>query len=294
MAFFQGCDLWLYISLLYAPVGLLYVIYTCSIVIVTKKSWNKPVLRISAAWRAIIDITLIGGLKSETTEDGSKRYFLFDYPVTPKYVRAIGVFTLGLWLSLLATFWLSFIIKITEDCNDGIDCFNASGFPIEDCRSIDSFNSSIQCYEFQFDFINGAGTAGGLLAISTTILYGQLTAQMWLKKKISKSKSKEKKRHLKALSYLLGIVPMTFELILLILSMIKFFNATINRRVTAIPNYLNAVFYLTPLLTLSLHPLRKKTRLSTDPEEDSPGPDSYTIILHDEEQPLRTRAHTIL
>ncbi len=68
----------------------------------------------------------------------SKRYFLFDYPVTPKYVQAIGVFTIALWLSLLATFWVNFLIKITEDCNDGIDCFNASGFPIEDCRSIDS------------------------------------------------------------------------------------------------------------------------------------------------------------
>ncbi len=87
---------------------------------------------------------------------------------------------------------------------------------------------------------------------------------------------------------------MTIELILFVLSAIKFVDEWIDLRFTAIPKYLNAVFYLTPLQTLSLHPLRKKTRLSTDPEEDSPGPDSYTIILHDEEQPLRRRAHTIL
>ena len=77
MAFLQGCGIWLYISLLYAPVVLLYVIYmlySSSIGIVNRKSWNKPV---TAAWRAIIDITLIGGLKSETTENGKKQYSLF-------------------------------------------------------------------------------------------------------------------------------------------------------------------------------------------------------------------------
>ncbi len=86
MAFLQGYGIWLYISLLYAPVVLLYVInkfYSCSIGIVNRKSWNKPV---TAALRAIIKITLIGGLKSETTESGRKRYSLYGYPVTTMYV----------------------------------------------------------------------------------------------------------------------------------------------------------------------------------------------------------------
>ncbi len=75
-----------------------------------------------------------------------------------------------------------------------IDCFRAVSISkIEDCRDVDDFNDSIHCYEFQFDFINGAGTAGGVLAISVTILYGQLTAQMWLKKKYPNRKVNIKK-----------------------------------------------------------------------------------------------------
>ncbi len=278
-------------------------LYSSSIGIVNRKSWNKPV---TAAWRAIIDITLIGGLKSETTENGKKQYSLFGYPVTTAYVRAIGAFAIALWLSLLATFWLNFIIKVTEDCNKEIDCFTASGSPIEDCLLIglnDSHTQTVQCYEFEFDFISGAGTAGGLLAIAVTILYGQLTAQMWLKKKIAISKSKQKKKHFKILSILLGIVPLTLVIILLLLSVIKFFDTFINRRYTGVPNYLNAFFYLIPLLILSSYPLYKKTRLSTDPEEGSPGSDSYTLMEdghesiddnYTEEQPMRTRAHTTI
>ncbi len=52
---------------------------------VIRKSWNKPV---PAAWRAIIDITLIGVLKRKTiaTEGGKIQYFLFDYSkVCSKY-----------------------------------------------------------------------------------------------------------------------------------------------------------------------------------------------------------------
>ena len=58
-----------------------------------------------------------------TIEDGKKRYSLFGYPVTSGYVRAVGMFAIALWLSLLATFWLNFIIKVTEECRNGIDCF---------------------------------------------------------------------------------------------------------------------------------------------------------------------------
>ena len=118
----------LYICVLYIPVYVLYFIFPLAIVsasvyTVFTKSLNKPV---AAAWRAIINITLLGGLKSETTENGRKRYFLFDYPVTPGYVRAIGIFAIALWLSLLATFWLNFIITVTEECRVGIDCFYKS------------------------------------------------------------------------------------------------------------------------------------------------------------------------
>ncbi len=77
--------------------------------------------------------------------------------------------------------------------------------------------------------------------------------------------------------------------------MIKFFDKLFDSRYTAIPNYLSTFFYLLPLLILSSYPLHKNTMLSTDPEEDSPGPDSYTLMedAHDiEEQPMRTRAHT--
>ena len=56
----------------YVPVVVLFSTFlilhvTIAIITVIRKSWNKPV---PAAWRAIIDVTLIGGLKSETAENG--------------------------------------------------------------------------------------------------------------------------------------------------------------------------------------------------------------------------------
>ena len=204
---------YIYICTVYIPVYVLYLIFPlafgiASFCTVFTKSLNKPV---AAAWRAIINITLLGGLKSETTENGRKQYFLFDYPVTPGYVRAIGIFTITLWISLLATFWLNFIIEVTEECRVGIDCFSTgiNSSRIGHCCDVDGVNEAIQCYEFRFDFINGAGTAGGLLTIIVTILYGQLSAQAWLEKKKGKSKTKRKKMCYKALSILLGVIPLT-------------------------------------------------------------------------------------
>ena len=295
-----------WMSILYAPVVLLFatvMILHTTIVILTRKSLNKPV---PAAWRAIIDITLIGGLKSETTENGKKRYFLFGYPVTPVYVRSVGLFTMALWQSLLVTFWLNFIIEVTDECKNynGIYCFRAfSNSKIKDCHDIDSFNDSIHCYEFQFDFINGAGTAGGVLAIAITLLYGQLTAQMWLKKKISERS--QHKRCFKASTYLLGVVSFVVATIVLLLGVYKFFEPIRfgTFRYTALPKYINTVFYIVPLQVISIYPLCKKTRLSTDPEEDSPGPDSYTLMEdghestndnYTEEPLMRTRAHTTI
>ena len=162
---------------------------------------------------------------------------------------------------------------------------------------------SILCNFNLTSLANGAGTAGGVLAISVTILYGQLTAQMWLKKKISESESKHKKRCFKASTCLLVVVPLAVSTIFLALSLYKYADSISKRRFTAIPNYLNAIFYLSPLQILSFFPLYKKTRLSTDPEEDSPGPDSYTLMedghesINDnytEEPPMRTRAHTTI
>ncbi len=290
-----------YQGLLCVPIVLAYGIYIlpiCACVYTAcTKSRNKPV---PAAWRAIINITLIGGLKSETTENGRKRYFLFNYPVTPGYVRSIGMFTIALWVSLIVTFWLNFTINVTGDCKNGVDCFLNGTMRINDCRSLDVYDS-VQCYEIPLDFINGARTAGGLLAISVTIFYGQLSAQAWIEKKKTKSK---KKRCFKALSILLGVLPLTVLILLFVSSVIKLLviSAPINLYKSII-NYMNAVLYLVPLLILSCYPLCKKTRLSTDLEEDSPGPDSYTLMedghesINDnytEEQPKRTRAHTTI
>ncbi len=103
------------------------------------------------------------------------------------------------------------------------------------------------CYEFQSDLVNGAGTAGGLLAITVTILYGQLSAQAWLEKKRSKSRRKRKKRCLKLLSYLLGVVPLVFIALLTTLGVIKIALLNSESVFTALPNYLNVIFYLSPL-----------------------------------------------
>ncbi len=309
MELLEFSQVWMYYLVLYIPVGLLFVTFmvlhvTIVTIISIRKSWNKP---IPAVWRAIIDITLTGGLKTKT-EDGKIQYFLFDYPVTPRYVRSIGLFVIALWQSLLITFWLSFIIKVTDGCNNGA-CFFGDGSKIKgDCliKSIfasQSSNSSITitCYEFQFDFINGAGTAGGLLTIGITILYGQMSAQIWLRKKISKSIRKYKKRWLKLLSYLLGVVPLIVTTLLIIFGVITLYNRS--NPFTALLSYINAVFYLVPLQVISTYPLCTKTRLFTDPEADSPGPDAYTLMedgqvpINDnytKEQPMRKRAHTIL
>ncbi len=297
-----------YLLALYLPVGLLFAIFmilyvTIITIISIRKSWNKP---IPAVWRAIIDITFTGGLKTKT-EDGKIQYFLFDYPVTPMYVRSIGLFAISLWQSLLITFWLNFIIKVSDDCNNGA-CFFANDSKIttdclmESIRASQSSNSSITCYEFQFDFINGAGTAGGLLTISITIIYGQLSAQLWLRKKISKSsKRKYKKRWFKVSFYLLiGVVPLIVTTSLLVLGAIRFLNSSNSSIV--LPSYINAVIYLVPLQVISIFPLWNN-RLFTDPEADSPAPDAYTLMedgqvpINDnytKEQPMRKRAHTIL
>ncbi len=309
MYLLEFSQVWMYYYLLNLPVLLLYATFmilnvTIITIILIRKSWNKP---IPAVWRAIIDITFTGGLKTKT-EDGKIQYFLFDYPVTPRYVRSIGLFAIALWQSLLITFWVSFIIKVTDGCNNGA-CFFANGSKIEaDCliesiRASQSSNSSIiiTCYEFQFDFVNGAGTAGGLLTIGITILYGQLSAQIWLRKKVLKSKRKYKKRWFKVLFYLLiGVVPLVVITLLIVLGVITFLNSS--NTYTALPSYINALFYLVPLQLISTYPLWN-ARLFTDPKADSPAPDAYTLMedghvpINDnytKEQPMRKRAHTIL
>ena len=310
MDLLDSFQLWTYLYVLLVPVALLFAIFmilnvTIVTIILIRKSWNKP---IPAVWRAIIDITFTGGLKTKT-EDGKIQYFLFDYPVTPRYVRSIGLFAIALWQSLLITFWVNFIIKITDDCNNGSACFFADGSKItgdclmESMHASLSSNSSIiiTCFEFQFDFVNGAGTAGGLLTISITIIYGQMSAQIWLRKKVLKSKRKYKKRWFKVLFYLLiGVVPLVVITLLIVLGVITFLNSS--NTSTALPSYINALFYLTPLQIVSTYPLWN-TRLFTDPEVDSPAPDAYTLMedghvpINDnytEEQPMRKRAHTTL
>ena len=64
-------------------------------------------------------------------------------------------------------------------------------------------------------------------------------------------------------------LPLTVLILILVLSVIK---------VASIINLFNTALYIYPLLILSCHPICKKTRLTTDPEEDSPGPDSYTLM----------------
>ena len=105
------------------------------------KSQNKP---IAAAWRAIINITLIGGLKSETTENDRKWYSLSYWNICNSTMA----------ISIVATFWLNFMIKNTykiiqnntKECRNGIDCFFDNSSRIPDCRDVDSVNLRIQCY----------------------------------------------------------------------------------------------------------------------------------------------------
>ena len=141
------------------------------------------------------------------------------------------------------------------------------------CCDVDGINETIQCFEFQFDFINGAGTAGGLLAITVTILYGQLSAQAWLEKKKGKSKTKLKKMTYKALFILLGVIPLTVVILLSVLSAISAGEAY--SFWSQLSLLCQTFFNLFPLLIISSHPLFTKTRLSTDPEAGSPGLDSY-------------------
>ncbi len=267
MAFFSEIDLASYQILLYAPVVLMYVVYMivllpCIVVykIRSKKSQKKE--KIPAAWRALIDITLIGGLKTKTAEDGTKQFYLFGHQVTTKYVRIFGTHIIGLRLSVLVTFWLNFIIKITENCNNAIDCFFGNGSRIDDCNYIDRFDDPIQCYEIELDIINAAGRVGGLIAINTALLYGLLAAQLWLRKKIPRSRSQQKRICLTSLFVLLRVIPIVVLLILFALSIFKFWESISNQRFVAVPQYINTVLYLTPLLVLSLQSLSKKVHTS--------------------------------
>ncbi len=102
-------------------------------------------------------------------------------------MRNIALLCLSLWRSLIATFWITFIVNTSESCELGLDCFDYQFQHIEDCATFDFTNNSVQCYQIELDFINGTGTAGGLLAIAIAVIYGQLSMQVWLKKKMNKS-----------------------------------------------------------------------------------------------------------
>ncbi len=260
MFFSSKIELAGYWTLLYAPVFLLYLPYLSLFIVASVYQQKSKDDKIPAAQRALMDIALIGNLNTKTAENGTKTFFLFGYQVTTKYARIFGTYAIGLWLSILVIFWINFIVKVTDNCNNRIDCFMANRSRIEDCKLID-LNDPIQCYELEFDFINAAGRVGGLIAVNNAFLYGQLAAQMWLKKKFMTSKSQQNKWRLKSLCILLRAIPLIVVLSFFILTILKLIDTIIDKRYDRLPTIINAIFYIFPLVSLSGHSLLMKLKI---------------------------------
>ncbi len=209
-------------------------------------------------------------------------------------MRNIALLCLSLWQSLIVTFWITFLVNTSESCELGLDCFDQQFQYIEDCATFDFTNNSVQCYQFELDFINGTGTAGGLLAIAIAVI--QLSMQVWLKKKIDRSLENVQYRILSTLSV---FVPLSVEIVFLGLSVYNFLNSLVRRQSLAIlPKYVLSMFYLIPLIQFTTLPLCRKPGLMREEEagndEENPGDDdnhsdsdTEVDLFHDRQ--LRTR-----
>ena len=266
MAQLQKLSIAVYLTLLFVPILVILLLFTVIHIILCynifhKKSWDKPV---SAGWSGIIKLTFIGNFRREKIEGTKKKlYILFDYFVTSRFVRTIGLQCLSLWQSLIVTFWIAFLVKTADTCQHDIDCFDSEFNFIADCERLDGTNITIQCYKFELDFINGTGTAGGLLAIAVAVIYGQLSLQMWLKKKIIRSETQKQKRKFKIFLVLSAIVPLLVELIFLGISIsMLLFSIIRNRTFSVVPKYVLAMFYLIPLIQFTTLPLCKRSGLN--------------------------------
>ena len=130
-----------YLTLLFIPVLLVFLFFTTAQIISTihnsrAKSWHKPV---SAGWSGIIKVTFIGNFRREKIiGTNEKFYILFDYYVSPKFVRHIALLCLSLWQSLIISFWITFLVITSPSCQFGSDCFDNQFNFIENCATFNS------------------------------------------------------------------------------------------------------------------------------------------------------------
>ncbi len=269
----QQHGLAVYLSLLFIPVLCVFVLFNTAHIIrilckYRTKSWDKPV---SVGWSGIVKLTFMGSFRREKIKGTNEKfYILFGYFVSPKFVRNIAMLCLSLWQSLIVSFWITFLVETSCSCEFGLDCFDNRFNYIDDCGSFNFTHNSAQCYTFSLDFIAGSGTAGGLLAIALSVIYGQLSMQMWLKKKMDRSSNEKKKKKYKILSALSVFVPLSVEILFLALSLANLLYSVLYRQsLDSLPKDVLAFFYLFPLMQFTTLSLCRKPGLMSGEEVEN-------------------------
>ena len=208
-----------YWNLLFVPITVAYTVCYAALGIafsysLFKKCYEKQVSQFVSGF---IKFTSLGNLTREEVGPGEKRYLLFGHPVAPFQVRYQFAASLVTWLAMFLAFWSTFLLEVTDSCNDNFDCFytETSNNRIEDCQLVNT-SQSIQCFRFRLDMIRGVGAAGGVQGLMITLQYGQIILYAWLKKKISRSTSNKLKWKLTAASVATGLL--LFEILVFIVN----------------------------------------------------------------------------
>ena len=101
-------------------------------------------------------------------------------------------FPAGIFVFVCActTFWNVFLVAESFGCDPGLDCFPLqendseplSHTPIQNCSDYDydlNDNITIVCYKFVFEYAEGIGAAGGILAFAVFIMKIYETVLFW-------------------------------------------------------------------------------------------------------------------
>ena len=196
-------------NLLFVPITVAYTVYIVAYGIafsysLFKKNYEKPVSQFVSGF---IKFTTLGNLTREEVGPGEKRYLLFGHPVAPFQVRYQFAASLVTWLAMFLAFWSTFLLEVTDSCNDNFDCFYTenSNHRIEHCRVVNT-SQFVQCLRLRLDMIRGVGATGGVQGLMITLQYGQMLLYAWLKKKTSRSSSSKLKWKLTAASVATGLL----------------------------------------------------------------------------------------
>jgi len=248
-----------YMLLLYVPIAIAFSAWLIILIGTLlnnhcKNKWNE---QLSSTRTGFIKLTFVGNLYQEKIEGTNKRrYIVFDYPVSPKVVRTLASICLKIWLAMFVSFWSTFLLEISHNCDITIDCFfGTNNSLVFSCESLDPLNVTdmVHCYKFELDLVNSLGNAGGLQGLLTGIIYGQLTIHIWLQKKISQATTADKRKW-KALAVVLIIIPIVLGVIVLLLGLANFlFFFTVHN--SPVQDYIILLLFVITLLACASFPI---------------------------------------